>query len=360
MKEVSVALGSRSYPIYVGPGILREIGSFARRHLSGERILIVTNPTVAPLFAAVVEESLAAAGFGVRRAEIPDGEEYKTLATVATLYDAALGAELERGDTVLALGGGVVGDIAGFLAATYMRGVAFVQVPTTLLAQVDSSVGGKVGVNYPQGKNLIGAFYQPRFVLADVRTLATLPLREVRAGLAEVIKYGVIYDAAFFTWLETHLEALLQLADAAVEQAVATSCAIKAAVVSADETEKGLRAILNFGHTLGHALEAATRYERFVHGEAVAIGMVFAARLAKRLGYFEPAGVERIAALVRRTGLPDTIPPDIAPEALLDAMRRDKKVAAGQLTFILPEAIGRVRIARGVPTDVVRSVLVEG
>jgi 3-dehydroquinate synthase len=331
----------------------------ARRHLSGKRVLVVTNPTVAPLYAAAVEESLAAAGFVVRRAEIPDGEEHKTLATVAALYDAALGAELERGDSVLALGGGVVGDIAGFLAATYMRGVAFVQVPTTLLAQVDSSVGGKVGVNHPWGKNLIGAFYQPRFVLADVRTLATLPLREVRAGLAEVIKYGVIHDAAFFAWLEANFEALLKLADAAVEQAVATSCAIKAAVVSADETEKGLRAILNFGHTLGHALEAATRYERFVHGEAVAIGMVFAARLARRLGYFEPAGVERIAALVRRAGLPDAIPPDIAPEALLDAMRRDKKVAAGQLTFILPEAIGKVRIVRGVPADIVRSVLVE-
>ncbi|WP_334110838.1 3-dehydroquinate synthase [Thermodesulfitimonas autotrophica] len=359
MREVSVSLGSRSYPVYVGAGILREVGDLARRHLSGERVLVVTNPTVAPLYAATVEESLAAVGFVVRRAEIPDGEEYKTLATVAALYDAALGAELERGDTVLALGGGVVGDIAGFLAATYMRGVAFVQVPTTLLAQVDSSVGGKVGVNHPWGKNLIGAFYQPRFVLADVRTLATLPLREVRAGLAEVIKYGVIHDAAFFAWLEANFEALLKLSDAAVEQAVATSCAIKAAVVSADETEKGLRAILNFGHTLGHALEAATHYERFVHGEAVAIGMVFAARLARRLGYFEPAGVERITALVRRAGLPDAIPPDIAPEALLEAMRRDKKVAAGQLTFILPEAIGKVRIVRGVSADIVRSVLVE-
>jgi len=359
MREVKVRLGARSYPIFVGAGILPEVGSLARPYLSGGRVLVVTNPAVASLYAEIVERSLVAAGFTVGRAEIPDGEEYKTLSTVARLYDAALDAALERGDAVLALGGGVVGDVAGFLAATYMRGVAFVQVPTTLLAQVDSSVGGKVGVNHPRGKNLIGAFYQPRLVVADTRTLVSLSAREIRAGVAEVIKYGVIYDAAFFGWLEANIEALLNLEDTAVEEAVAISCTIKAAVVSADETEKELRAILNFGHTLGHALEAATGYGRFIHGEAVAIGMVFAARLAEHLGYFNAAGVERVAALVRRAGLPTTIPPDVSADALLDAMRRDKKVAAGELTFILPEAIGKVRIVRGVPVAAVRAALLE-
>lgn len=359
MTDVTVELGPRSYPIYVAPGALEQLGKIARRHLTGEKLLVVTNPTVSNLYGEAVRKQLSAAGFEVQCTEIPDGEEYKTLDTVARLYDEAIDGKIERGDAVVALGGGVVGDIAGFLAASYMRGIPFVQIPTTLLAQVDSSVGGKVGVNHPRGKNLIGAFYQPKFVLADVETLTTLPAREVRAGLAEVIKYGVIWDERFFCWLVDSMNHLLALDPGALEQAVATSCRIKAAVVSADEHEKGLRAILNFGHTLGHALEAATRYERFVHGEAVAIGMVFAARLARRLGYFKPAGVERIAALVRRAGLPDAIPPDLAPEALLEAMHRDKKVAGGRLTFILPEAIGRVQIIRRIPAEEVMAVLAE-
>jgi 3-dehydroquinate synthase len=318
---------------------------------------VVTNPVVAGLYGETVKRSLAEAGFQVGEAQIPDGEEYKTLATVAGLYDAAFTGGLERGDAVLALGGGVVGDIAGFLAATYMRGVPFVQVPTTLLAQVDSSVGGKVGVNHPGGKNLIGAFYQPRFVLIDPDTLATLPSREVRAGLAEVIKYGVISDAGFFSWLEANIDRLLNLEPAALEHAIAASCRIKAAVVSADETEAGLRAILNFGHTVGHALEAVTGYQRFVHGEAVAIGMVAAARLAVRLGYFEPPGAERITGLVLRAGLPAEVPADVEPEILLETMRRDKKVAADRLTFVLPEAVGRVRVVRGVAAEDVLAVL---
>jgi 3-dehydroquinate synthase len=320
-------------------------------------MLVVTNPVVAGLYGEAVKRSLAEAGFQVGEAQIPDGEEYKTLATVAGLYDAAFTGGLERGDAVLALGGGVVGDIAGFLAATYMRGVPFVQVPTTLLAQVDSSVGGKVGVNHPGGKNLIGAFYQPRFVLIDPDTLATLPSREVRAGLAEVIKYGVISDAGFFSWLEANIDRLLNLEPAALEHAIAASCRIKAAVVSADETETGLRAILNFGHTVGHALEAVTGYQRFVHGEAVAIGMVAAARLAVRLGYFEPPGAERITGLVLRAGLPAEVPAGVVPGALLEAMRRDKKVVANRLTFVLPEAIGRVRVVRGVAAEEVLAVL---
>lgn len=359
MTEVKVELGPRSYPIYIAPGALHELGSCARRHLTGKRALVVTNPTVAKLYGETVRQSLSLAGFVVLWAEIPNGEEYKTLNTVAHLYDAALDGEVERGDAVLALGGGVVGDVAGFLAATYMRGIAFVQVPTTLLAQVDSSVGGKVGVNHPRGKNLIGAFYQPRFVLADTAVLKTLPDREIRAGLAEVIKYGVIWDAAFFGWLEGNIAGLLGLDPAAVEHAVATSCRIKAAVVSTDETEGGLRAILNFGHTVGHAIEAVTGYQRFVHGEAVAIGMVAEAELAVRLGYLAPAGVDRIAALVSRAGLPRRIPAEILPEMLLQAMQRDKKVAGGELTFVLPEDIGRVRLVRGVPAEAVAGVFRE-
>ncbi|MEW6770774.1 MAG: 3-dehydroquinate synthase [Bacillota bacterium] len=357
MTEVRVELGPRSYPIYVASGCLGKLGRIAQEHLTGRRILVVTNPVVAGLYGKAVKQSLAEAGFQVGEAQIPDGEEYKTLATVAGLYDAAFTGGLERGDAVLALGGGVVGDVAGFLAATYMRGVPFVQVPTTLLAQVDSSVGGKVGVNHPRGKNLIGAFYQPRFVLIDPDTLATLPPREVRAGMAEVIKYGVISDAGFFSWLEANIDRLLNIEPAALEHAIAASCRIKAAVVSADETEAGLRAILNFGHTVGHALEAVTGYQRFVHGEAVAIGMVAAARLAVRLGCFEPPGADRIAGLVSRAGLPAEVPSDIAPEALLEVMERDKKVVANRLTFVLPEAVGRVRIVRGVAAEDVLAVL---
>jgi 3-dehydroquinate synthase len=355
--EVAVSLGERSYPIYVAAGEVERLGVVARRHLTANRILVVTNPTVRAIYGKQVQDSLEKAGFSVCQAEIPDGEEYKTLDTVKELYGKALDIGLERGDSVIALGGGVVGDTAGFFAATYMRGVALVQVPTTLLAQVDASVGGKVGVNHPRGKNLIGAFYQPRFVLADVETLSTLPIREIRAGLAEVIKYGVIWDANFFSWLETNIGRLLGLECAALEYAIATSCRIKADVVSADEREEGIRAVLNFGHTVAHALEAITDYNRFVHGEAVAIGMVAAARLAARLGYFEPAGVERISAIVSRTGLPGEIPADVPVEALLEAMHRDKKVASKQLIFIFPEAIGRVRIVRGVPVEAVTAVL---
>ncbi|MEW6182925.1 MAG: 3-dehydroquinate synthase [Bacillota bacterium] len=357
VREVKVELGPRSYTIYVAAGTLGDFGYYAGRHLAGKRIMVVTNPTVGGLYGEVLRRSLTSAGFTVIWAEIPDGEAYKNLSTVAGLYDAALDGGVERGDAVVALGGGVVGDIAGFLAATYMRGVALVQVPTTLLAQVDSSVGGKVGVNHPRAKNIIGAFYQPFFVFIDVRTLASLPDREVRAGLAEVIKYGVIKDAEFFQWLETNIERLLKLEPPALEYAVSVSCRIKAAVVSADEKEEGIRAILNFGHTVGHALEAVTVYHRFVHGEAVGVGMAAAGRLAADLGFFDKTGVESITALINRAGLPSEIPPDIPIEELLEAVHRDKKVSDSQLTFVFPEAIGRVRIVRGVPVAAVRAVV---
>lgn len=357
MTEVIVQLGPRSYPIYVAPGALEELGRTARRHLTSQKVLVVTNLTISNLYGEAVRKQFSAAGFRVYCTEIPDGEEYKTLHTISRLYDSAVDGKLERGDTVVALGGGVVGDVAGFLAATYMRGVSFVQIPTTLLAQVDSSVGGKVGVNHPRGKNLIGAFYQPKFVLADVETLCTLPTREVRAGLAEVIKYGVIWDEEFFHWLVESIQRLLKLDAEALEHAVATSCSIKASVVSADEYEKGPRAVLNFGHTVGHALEAVTGYERFVHGEAVAIGMVVAARLAVNLGYLDRAAAEKIESLVSLAGLPLHVPAEIPTTALLDAMQQDKKVTGGELTFVLPERIGKVRIVRGIPLDAVRSVL---
>jgi 3-dehydroquinate synthase len=318
---------------------------------------VITNPTVRALYGDTAQKSLETAGFSVFRIEIPDGEEYKTLDTVKDLYGKALDIGLERGDSVVALGGGVVGDTAGFFAATYMRGVALVQVPTTLLAQVDSSVGGKVGVNHPRGKNLIGAFHQPRFVVADVSTLSTLPAREIRAGLAEVIKYGIIRDGSFFKWLEAGLEDLLNLKQTALEHAVSVSCRIKADVVSADEREEGIRAILNFGHTIAHALEAVGRYHRFVHGEAVGIGMVTAARLAVQLGVLGAPEAERITALVSRAGLPVVIPAGIDPKAIISAMFHDKKVVESRFTFVLPEAIGRVCITRGVPVETVNAIL---
>lgn len=355
--EVTVNLGKRSYPILVGTGLLAQLGELLRAGFGALRVMVITNPTVRNLYGTAVENSLRRAGWDTVWAEMPDGEEHKTLATVETLYDLALDRELDRACPVVALGGGVVGDTAGFFAATYQRGVPFVQVPTTLLAQVDASVGGKVGVNHPRGKNMIGAFYQPRLVVADLDTLATLPLREIRAGLAEVIKYGVIRDAAFFAWLEENVERLLRLEREALAHAVATSCRIKAAVVEEDETEAGLRQILNYGHTVGHALEALTDYRVYHHGEAVAIGMAVAARLAVELGLLAGEDAARIVSLIRRAGLPTEVPERFSPGELIRAMRLDKKTRGGRLTLVLPEAIGRVRIASGIPEATVRRAL---
>ncbi|ACX51806.1 3-dehydroquinate synthase [Ammonifex degensii KC4] len=358
MKTVRVELGDRSYPIYVGEGLLARVGELTRQHLPGRRLMVISNSTVTGLYGEVLKESLEAAGWKVLWAEMPDGEEHKNLATVSRLYDLAVEGELERGDAILAFGGGVVGDVAGFVAATFMRGVAWGQVPTTLLAQVDASVGGKVGVNHPQGKNLIGAFHQPRLVVADVDTLRSLPRREIASGMAEVVKYGVIRSASFFAWLEENVEALLSLAPEALTHAVATSCRIKAEVVAADEKESGLRAILNFGHTVGHALEAMTDYVRFAHGEAVAIGMVVASRLARRLGLgFTAEEERRLANLLEAIGLPTSLPPGTDPRELLLFMQRDKKVKEGKLTFILPRHIGEVEIVREVPQEILLEVL---
>lgn len=351
METIKVDLGDRSYPIHIGAGILPELGNYLKKLPVEKKALLVTNPTVNRLYGKTAADSLARAGFQVTVAEMGDGEEYKTLATAEKLYDQAFAAELDRKSPVIALGGGVVGDVAGFVAATYMRGVPFVQVPTTLLAQVDSSVGGKVAVNHPRGKNIIGAFYQPHLVLADINTLKTLPAREVRSGLAEVIKYGVIWSAEFFAWLEENVDALLKGEADALVYAVRESCRIKARVVAEDETEQGLRAILNYGHTVGHAVEALTGYTRYTHGEAVGIGMVAAARLAVALGMLTEPGRARIEALVRRAGLPTALPGDLATEGLLEYIYHDKKVTGGRLTFVLPEGIGRVMIEDDLDKD---------
>ncbi|MGO0122131.1 3-dehydroquinate synthase [Desulfothermobacter acidiphilus] len=358
MRTVRVELGARSYPIYVGEGLLPQVGERARQHLPGRRLMVISNPTVLGLYGTILLEGLRAAGWEVLLAEIPDGEEHKNLTTAAQLYDRAVSGRLERGDAILAFGGGVVGDVAGFVAATFMRGIAWGQVPTTLLAQVDASVGGKVGINHPQGKNLVGAFYQPRMVIADVSVLASLPGRELASGLAEVVKYGVIRDAAFFAWLEEWVEPVLSLESEALIHAVATSCAIKAEVVAADEQETGKRAILNFGHTVGHALESITNYSRFAHGEAVAIGMAVAARLARRLGLgFSQEEEERLLGLLQTIGLPTSVPPDLDPEALVQFMQRDKKVRGGRIVWVLPRRLGEVLLKEDVPLELLLEIL---
>lgn len=348
MKTVMVDLEERSYRIYIGRGILGNLGSYMKEFNYGNKTLLVSNPKIPGKYGLILKESLAQNGFEVITGEIGDGEAHKTLATAEILYDLAFTCGLDRRCPVIALGGGVTGDTAGFVAATYLRGVPFIQVPTTLLAQVDSSVGGKVAVNHPRGKNIIGAFYQPDLVLADTDTLATLPVREIRSGLAEVIKHGVIADYQFFEWLEENIEQLQNFDPEALAHAVAVSCRIKARVVEKDETEHGLRAILNFGHTVGHAVEALTGYLAFNHGEAVAIGMAVAARLSVNMGILPEKESTRIINLIRKAGLPVDLPEGLLPEGLLGCFQRDKKVSGGRLTFVLPERIGRVSVVRGI------------
>ncbi len=347
--EVEVLLGLRGYRIMIGCGLLAEIGRLVAELVAGRKALVVSDETVYGLYGGAVADNLREAGFEVEAALVPPGEEHKTLAWTGALYERAFEAGLDRYCPVIALGGGVVGDLAGFAAATYMRGVPFVQIPTTLLAQVDSSVGGKVAVNHPRGKNVIGAFYQPVLVVADVGVLATLPARQMRSGLAEVIKYGVIWDEKFFSWLEENLERLLAGDFDALACAVKESCRIKAQVVGEDETERGLRAVLNFGHTVGHALEAAAGYGVFTHGEAVAAGMAAEALLAVKLGLLAEKDYRRLLALLERAGLPQELPGGISPEQLLAYMRRDKKSIGGRLTFVLPLRIGKAVVKAGVP-----------
>jgi 3-dehydroquinate synthase len=365
--DIPVRLAERSYQVSVGAGLLDHLGSRLRELAPGGKVLLVTSATVRRLYGRQVEKNLEDSGFDVVPAEVPDGEEAKTLAMAGVLYDRAYAAGLDRQSPVVALGGGTVGDLAGFVAATYMRGVPFIQVPTTLLAQVDSSVGGKVAVNHPRGKNIIGAFYQPKMVLADTSVLATLDRRELRSGLAEVIKYGVIADADFFSWLESNLERVLTLESSALLHAVAVSCRIKARIVEEDETEQGRRAILNFGHTVGHAVEVLTDYG-VRHGEAVAAGMVQEAKLAAMLGVFPEEEAARLELLVKRAGLPVKKAPLVkeppAKESsfakeVLDLLRRDKKSTGGRYVFALPVKIGKVEIFFDVPEEKIRRLVAD-
>jgi 3-dehydroquinate synthase len=336
VNTLKVELGERSYPILIGHGLLAQ-SDIIGRHVAGRDVLVVSNTIVAPLYAA----SLGAALRGRRVVEVvlPDGESHKTLATVARILDVLVANRFARDCTVVALGGGVVGDMAGFAAACYQRGVAYVQVPTTLLAQVDSSVGGKTGVNHPGGKNLIGAFHQPVAVIADTHTLSSLPPRELRAGLAEVIKYGLICDAAFFGWLEAHLDELLAGDPAALAHVIRRSCEIKAAIVGRDEREHGDRALLNLGHTFGHAVESATHYTRWLHGEAVGAGLLMAASMSRECDLLDAQDVERLRRLLERTGLPTHID-SVEPAVALDHMRIDKKVKSGRMRLVLLRSIG--------------------
>ncbi|MBI5599522.1 MAG: 3-dehydroquinate synthase [Deltaproteobacteria bacterium] len=332
----------RSYPIVIERGILDRVGAGMKGLGLSGRCAVVTNPTVGAIYSKRLMDSLKDAGFLAALIEIPDGEEHKTLSTVASVYDRLLEERLDRDSSIIALGGGVVGDMAGFVASTFLRGVPYVQVPTTLLAQVDSSVGGKTGVNHPQGKNLIGAFYQPRGVFIDPDALETLDKRELRAGLSEVVKYGVIRDEAFFSFIEANVNGLLNLKSAIVE-AIVRSCRIKAEVVMKDERESGLRGILNFGHTFGHAIEARTGYTAFRHGEAVSIGMVMAAGLSLYLAVTTEGVQKRIKNLLVAFGLPVDAP-GIAPSDFIETVRLDKKVKAGNIRFVLVEDMGRVAV----------------
>ncbi len=336
MQTLQVDVGHARYPISIGPKLLAD-GDLLAALIPGRDVAIVTNAVVGPLYLETLRGSLR--GRRIAECVLPDGEQHKTLNTVASVFDCLVDAKLNRDATVLALGGGVVGDIAGFAAACYQRGVSYVQIPTTLLAQVDSSVGGKTGVNHPGGKNLIGAFYQPIAVIADTDTLATLPERELRAGLAEIIKYGCVWDAKLFEWLEHNLGKLAARDPEALAHAIGRSCAIKATIVARDEREHDVRAILNFGHTFGHAIEAATHYERYLHGEAVGLGMLMAADLSHRVGFIDRLAKERVRDLLAAAGLP-TETPRLGAARAFELMRMDKKVLAGQVRLVLLDALG--------------------
>ncbi len=346
MDTIDVALGHRSYPIYVGAGLMAADG-LLRPHIRGDQVLVVCDASVEPLYLAATVKLLR--GLRVETLVLPDGETHKNLETVATIFDRLLEARFDRSSTLVALGGGVVGDMTGFAAACYQRGVDFVQVPTTLLAQVDSSVGGKTGVNHPRGKNMIGAFHQPRCVLIDVDTLDTLPERELRAGMAEVIKYGLIRDESFFCWLEEHLDALLGRDRSALIYAIGRSCRNKAEVVAEDEREGGKRALLNLGHTFGHAIEAGMGFGTWLHGEAVAAGMVMAADLSHRLGWLETAQLDRTREILHRADLPTSPPATLEVQRFRDLMAVDKKVREGRLRLVLLERIGAALVTSDFP-----------
>ena len=357
-KTIMVELAERAYAIRIGSSILSSTGDVMAELGVGRRVFVATNPVVRQHYYTAVEGSLLGAGYQPYLFEVPDGEAHKTLQWAERMYDVLIGEGFDRNCGLVALGGGVIGDLAGFVAATYLRGVPYIQVPTTLLAQVDSSVGGKTAVNHRLGKNLIGAFYQPRAVLIDVDVLGTLPAREVRTGLAEVVKYGVIRDPDFFGYLEEHVELIKEGDPEALARVITTSCAVKADVVRQDERESGLRTILNFGHTFAHAIESLTAYETLRHGEAVAIGMVLAAMLSKQLGMCAGEDVDRLRGLLGAIGLP-TVPPPLSIDEMLEAMHRDKKVRDQALRRVLMEGLGSVRVKGDVTLGAIRAILHE-
>ncbi|MEH2143674.1 3-dehydroquinate synthase [Nostoc sp.] len=356
---INLNLPEQSYEIAIAPSSLDQLGQQMASLKLGKKVLLVSNPTILKHFGERAIASLTSAGFEVASCTLPPGERYKTLNSIQKLYDIALENRLERSSTMVALGGGVIGDITGFAAATWLRGINVVQVPTTLLAMVDSAIGGKTGVNHPHGKNLIGAFHQPRLVLIDPDVLKTLPMREFRAGMAEVIKYGVIWDAELFAQLEAskRLDQLRYVKPESIKFILTHSCQAKADVVGKDEKEGGLRAILNYGHTIGHAVESLTGYRLVNHGEAVAIGMVAAGQIAVDLGLWQKEDTERQNALIQKTGLPTQLPTGVDIEEIIQALQLDKKVKAGKVRFVLPTEIGVVTVTDEVPSDIIRQVL---
>lgn len=364
---IPVVLPENSYQIAIAPGSLDRIGAWLSEASDlqpslipqNSKVLVVSNPTILRCYGQRVIDSLQHAGFNVSQCILPAGERYKTPATLQKIYDAALENRLERSSTMVALGGGIVGDMTGFAAATWLRGIKVVQVPTSLLAMVDAAIGGKTGINHPNGKNLIGAFHQPRLVLIDPQVLKTLPAREFRAAIAEVIKYGIIWDAELFQKLEQakRLDQLRYVSDELLQEILTRSCQAKAHVVSKDEKESGLREILNYGHTIGHAVESLTGYRTVNHGEAVAIGMVAAGQIAVEMGLWDQESCDRQLTLIQQAGLPTSIPEEATSEAILDSLQTDKKVKAGKVRFVLPKGIGTAIVTDEVTPDIIRDVL---
>ncbi|NBI30475.1 3-dehydroquinate synthase [Chengkuizengella marina] len=357
MKQLIVDLDDRSYPIYIGEGILDQISTFFRKHQINDQspLMIITDDNIAPLYLKKVIVSLQESGYKVCEYIVPAGESSKSLSVLEKITGVALDAGLDRKSSIVALGGGVVGDLAGFVAASFMRGIPFIQIPTTILAH-DSSVGGKVAVNHPKAKNIIGAFHQPQMVLYDTSTLRTLPEREIKAGLSELIKHGLIWDAKFAEWNQLNAEKLLALDSESLEYALYNGCKIKAHVVSEDERENGLRAILNFGHTIGHALEAVSQYNKLLHGEAIAIGMVGAAKLSVHLGYPQRIYKET-KSVMKKYGLPIQIPNHLNVDEIMEAMLHDKKFSEGQVVFTILKDIGEAHIQRGISIDLIREIV---
>jgi 3-dehydroquinate synthase len=356
MKTLSVDLGARSYPIHIGQGLLSD-AELLRPHIHGKSAVIISNTTVAPLYLTQLEAVLDKNDIQHHAIVLPDGEEFKNLDTMNQVYTGLLEGHFDRKTTLIALGGGVIGDITGFAAASYQRGIPFIQIPTTLLSQVDSSVGGKTGVNHSLGKNMIGAFYQPQAVIIDINSLNTLPDRELSAGISEVIKYGILGDLEFFEWLEDHIEELMQRDPKALTYAIARSCQDKADIVAADEKEQGQRALLNLGHTFGHAIETGLGYGKWLHGEAVACGMVMAAELSMKQGWIDESAVDRIRNILSRAKLPITPPDDLSPERFMELMSVDKKVLDGKLRLALIKSIGQSVITSEFDPENLRQVL---